>query len=128
MKAIDATFPVDLLKAVPAAVAKSKALDESGEELAIPAPALAELMVGAHFVGGAYLEQARALASQFMVIDIDTAVAHEAGRLGAELRRRGRRMAAADLLIAAACARNELNLVTRDEAFARVPGLAVEGY
>ncbi len=128
MKAVDATFPVDLLKASPAAIAKSKAIDASGEHLAIPAPALAEFMVGAHFVGGTFLETGRALASQFLVIDIDEPVAHEAGRLGAELRRRGARMAAGDLLIAAACTHLSLNLITRDSGFSRVPGLAVEGY
>jgi predicted nucleic acid-binding protein len=128
VKAVDATFPVDMLNALRPAALKAKALDESGEQLAIPAPALAEFMVGAEFIGGAYLEGARRLAAQLIVIDSDEAVALEAGRLGAELMRRGLRMAAADLLIAATCKLHQLILITRDEGFGRVPGLAVESY
>ncbi len=128
MKAVDATYPIDLLRGLALAVAKSRDLDAAGEVLVIPAPALAEVMAGAHFIGGTVLRETMRLIAEFEVVAVGEEVAHEAGRLGAEMRRRGRRMSAADLLVAAACLYSKVNLITRDAAFAGVPGLAVEAY
>jgi predicted nucleic acid-binding protein len=128
MRAVDATYPIDLLKGLPGAVAKSKALAGTGEFVVIPAPALAEILVGAHYAGGALLKETLELMQEFEVLPIGGEVAHDAGRLGAELLRRGVRMSGIDLLIAAACVRHQLNLVTRDTAYGQVPGLAVESY
>lgn len=128
MRAVDATFPIDLLKDKPEAQAKARALDGAGEAVVISAPALVEVLVGAHFLGGALLRKTLDLMAEFEVIPADAAVAHEAGRLGGLMRRRGESVAAPDLLVAAASTLHGLILVTRDEAFSRVPGLAVERY
>ncbi|MEK6988074.1 MAG: type II toxin-antitoxin system VapC family toxin [Candidatus Thermoplasmatota archaeon] len=61
-------------------------------------------------------------------LEVDAAVAGEAGRLGAELLRRGQGLPTTDLLIAAAARLHGHVLVTRDTDFQRVPGLAIEGY
>lgn len=128
MRAVDSTLPIDVLKGIPQAVAKAKALRDAGEEVAIPVPALAEVLVGAHHTGGALLRETLALLEGMEVLPADVEIAHEAGRLGAEMVRRGERMSASDLLVAATCAHHGLILVTRDEAFTGVPGLAVERY
>jgi predicted nucleic acid-binding protein len=128
VRAVDATFPIDVLKAHPGARARAESLAEGDELLAIPAAALAEVLVGAYYKGGALLEATLSLLNQFEVLVADKAVAHEAGRLGAELRRRGEGMSASDLLVAASCRVGNLTLISRDEAFGRVPGLAVERY
>jgi tRNA(fMet)-specific endonuclease VapC len=128
MKAVDSTFPIDVLKEVPSAGAKARELEAAGERLAIPAPALAEVMVGAHHAGGWLLRETLELVTPFEVLPTDAEAAHEAGRLGAEMIRRGRRMSAGDLLVAATCRLRGLILVTRDGGLAEVPGLAVEHY
>ncbi len=128
MRAVDSTFPIDVMKAHAGAKARVGSLVESEELVAIPAPALAEVLVGAYFKGGALLESTVSLLNQFEVLVTDQAVAHEAGRLGAEMRRRGERMSAADLLVAASCTVASLTLISRDDAFSRVPGLTVEHY
>lgn len=128
MRAVDATYPIDLLRGLPGAVAKSKALAAADEFVVIPAPALAEVLAGSHFAGGALLKETLDLVAEFEVLPIDGEVAHEAGRLGGELMRRGVRMSGSDLLIAAACTHRQLNLISRDAGFTRVPGLAVETY
>lgn len=128
MRVVDATFPIDVLKGHPGAQAKVAALAARDELMAIPASAMVDVLIGAYFKGGSLLEHTVALLSQFEVLAADQGVAHEAGRLGAAMRRRGARMSAPDLLVAAACTTANLNLVSRDAAFARVPGLTVESY
>jgi len=128
MRAVDATFPIDALKGHAGAAAKAEEFATSGETVAIPAPALAETLVGAHHAGGWLLRETLSLLEPFEVLPVDAEVAHEAGRLGAELVRRGERLSGADLLVAACCVTRGVVLVTRDDAFGRVPGLAVERY
>jgi len=128
VRVVDATFPIDVLKGLQGAVEKAREMEEGGDLVGIPASAVAEVLVGAYFKGGALLERTVALLNQFEVLPADQAVAYEAGRLGAAMRRRGYRMAAADLLVAATCTAAHHHLVSRDGAFGRVPGLTVEQY
>ena len=128
MRCLDSSFVVDLLAGQPAALRKAQELEASGVRLSITVPAMAEILMGAHFRGGTYLRKALELLAGLDVLPADGAVAAEAGELGAELLRRGRRAAAADLLIAATARLNGKILVTRDDAFSKVPGLAVETY
>jgi len=55
-------------------------------------------------------------------------VAWEAGRIERELAEHGQRLGENDNWIAATARTWGLRLVTRDEAFTRVPGLTVVGY
>ena len=55
MRSLDASFLIDLLRGDPAAVEKADALDRAGERMSIAAPALAEVLVGAYYKGGADL-------------------------------------------------------------------------
>jgi len=128
VRAVDSTFPIDVLKADSGAIARARSMAERDELAAIPAPALAEILVGAYLRGGALLDTTVSLLNQFEVLVTDQAVAHEAGRLGGEMRRRGASMSAPDLLVAATCMVGNLTLISRDDAFARVPGLTVEHY
>ncbi len=128
MRSLDAGFLVDLLKGEGAAVEKARELQASGEHLSIAAPALAEVLIGANFRGGRTLSKTWEVLSSVDVLDVDATVAAEAGRIGAELLRRGIAFATVDLLIAAAAKVHQHILVTRDAAFSRIPGLAVEAY
>ena len=122
------SFLVDLLKGEGAAVQKAKELYASGERLSIAAPALAEVLIEANFQGGGNLSRSLEILSAFEVLDVDASVAAEAGRIGAELLRRGEAVATLDLLIVAAAKVHQHVLITRDAAFSRIPGLAVEAY
>lgn len=128
VRCLDSSFVIDLLDGDPAALRKSEEIGHSGQRLCISVPAMAEVLVGAHFRGGPYLGEALELLAGLDVLPADGPVAAEAGELGAELLRRGRRPSAADLLIAATARLNGKILLTRDDAFSKVPGLAVETY
>ncbi len=128
MRCLDSTFLIDLLRGEGASAAKLRALEASGEGLSIASPALTEILVGAYFKGGAVLKETLELASGLEVLAVDEPVAAEAGRLGAELLHRGLPIPTVDLLIAAAAKLHQHILVTRDEDFSRIPGLAVEAY
>ena len=128
MRCLDSMFVIDLLAGQAAATKKATEFDKAGERLSIAAPAMAEVLMGAHFRGGTYLRRALELLAGIDVIPAGAEVAAEAGELGAELLRRGVRPAAADLLIAASARLHGKILVTRDRGFSRIPGLAVETY
>jgi len=128
MRCLDSSFVVDLLAGLPAAIRKASELQQSGERLSITAPAMAEVLMGAHYRGGPYLRKALELVAGLDILAADGAVASQAGELGAELMRRGIRPSAADLLIAASVRVHRKVLLTRDRGFAAIPGLAVETY
>lgn len=128
MRCLDSTFLIDLLKGDPAAASKMREIESLGETVSLPAPCLAEILLGAHFKGGDLLRDTLDMVARLDVLEVDAAVAGEAGRLGAELLRRGQGLPTTDLLIAAAARLSGQILVTRDTDFARIPGLAIEGY
>lgn len=128
MRCLDSTFLVDLLKGDATATAKMKEIEALDEPVSMAAPSLTELLLGAYFKGGALLKDTLDLVARVDVLDVDATVAAEAGRLGAELLRRGQGLPTTDLLIAAAARLRGHVLVTRDTDFARIPGLSVEGY
>lgn len=128
MRCLDATFLIDLVRGDPGARERAQAWDRSGEPLSIAAPALAEVLRGAYFRGGTSLRTLLDRLSGMEVLATDAAAAEEAGRLGAELLRRGVALATVDLLIAATAKVSQQVLVTRDRSFSQVPGLVVETY
>jgi predicted nucleic acid-binding protein len=128
MVSLDSSFLIDLLAGELRAVEKARELDRTGEPRWITAPAAAEVLVGAHRLGGAYLTRTRQLVDSLPVLPFDREACHEAGRLGSELLARGASVATADLFIAAVTRRHGQRLLTRDPSFGRIPGLSVEGY
>jgi predicted nucleic acid-binding protein len=128
VRCLDSSFVIDLVKGEAGAAAKARALDDAHEKPSIAAPALAEVLQGAYYKGGAILAKTLELLASLDVLEIDDQVAAEAGRLGAELLRRGASVPTVDLLIAAAAKLSQQILVTRDVAFQRIPDLAVETY
>ena len=128
MRCLDSTFLIDLLKGDDAAAAKMREIEGLGESVSLPAPCLTEVLLGAHFKGGDLLRDTLDVVARLDILEVDAAAASEAGRLGAELLRRGRGLPTTDLLIAACARLGGHILVTRDTDFARIPGLAVEGY
>lgn len=128
MRCLDSTFLIDLLKGDPSAAAKMREIESLGEQVSMAAPALTELLMGAYFKGGALLKDTLDMVSRLDILEVDAEAAAEAGRLGAELLRRGESLPTTDLLIASTARLRQQVLVTRDSDFQRIPGLAVEGY
>jgi tRNA(fMet)-specific endonuclease VapC len=128
MRCLDSTYVVDLLRGDGGARKRAEAMGDAGERTAIPAPAMAEVLLGAQYRGGLYLRKALELLASLDVIPTDATVAARAGELGAELLRRGARLSPLDLLIAATAVVHSSVLLTRDSGFSSVPGLAVETY
>jgi tRNA(fMet)-specific endonuclease VapC len=128
VRCFDSTFLIDYVRGEASAVDKVRELLESAERLTTPAVAAAELLVGAHYRGGRELSRTLEFLERLDVLAFDVAEAAEAGRLGAESLRRGSPLVGLDLLVAATARHHRGILVSRDGAFSRVPGLAVETY
>jgi predicted nucleic acid-binding protein len=128
MRCLDTSFLIDLLKGLPAAAEKARAMDAVGERLSVPAPVLTEVLRGAYFKGGKELHETLELMASLDVLVVDDEVAAEAGRMGAELLKRGNDVGTIDLLIAATAKLNRRILVTRDSSFYGIPDVAVETY
>jgi predicted nucleic acid-binding protein len=101
-------------------------LDDSGEPKCVTPPAASEVLVGGYYLGGRYLERCRTLVDALPLLAFDRESCHEAAKIGAILSARGIRLGQADLFIAAISRRHGHLLVTRDRAFAQIPGLPVE--
>jgi len=128
MVSLDSSFLIDLLAADPAAVEKARELDRRGETKFLTAPAASEVLVGAYHLGGSYLARTKTLVDSLTLLPFDRLSYDQAGRIGAELLRRGQQISKADLFIAAITVRHGERLIARDGAFSRVPGLALEIY
>lgn len=128
MKCLDSTFCIDLLKGLPEARARADELVRQGERVAVAAPAVTEVLVGAFRQGGQRLSQALDFFAELEVLDVDEGIAIEAARVGGECLRRGEPVGTTDLLIAAAAKKHHAHLVSRDRDFAKIPGLTLETY
>lgn len=128
MASLDSTFLIDILRRVPSAVEHLDRLEASREPRFITPPAAAEVMVGAHVLGGRSLRIAEEMLGSLQWLEFDQESSRMAGRIGAELIARGEPLGAADLFIAAISLRHRQRLITRDRGLARVPGLQVESY
>lgn len=128
MHCLDSSFIVDYSRRHAGARAKMTELQEAGGKLAVPSVALAEILVGANYKGGATLVRTLRFLEFLDVLPFDTETAAEAGRLGAEALHRGKPIVGADLLIAATARYHRATLLSRDTVFPGIPGLAVESY
>lgn len=128
MRCFDTTVLVDYVRGIPAAVERVKTLFAESERLTTPAVSAAELLVGAHYRGGGELAATLELLENLEILAFDVDTAAEAGRIGAESMRRGSPLVGIDLLVAATAVQHRGILVSRDSAFAEIPGLAVETY
>lgn len=128
MHLLDSSFVIDLADGDEGAVRKALAIKAAGERPGLAAVALGEVLIGANFLGGAYLRRTLELTAAMEVLDVTEIVAAEIGRMGAEQLKRGAAVPTIDLVIAATAKIHGRVLLTRDSVFSRIPGLAVEAY
>ena len=133
MKVLDTTFLVDVLRNVPGAIDRLRALEAEGP-LATTEIVAYELYHGIQHLGRRRRETEAArieeLLAQTDVFVFDRRSAIRAAEMSRELRRRGQSIGVVDLLIAAvALTLGAEAVVTRDaSSFAHVGGLRVETY
>ena len=131
---VDTSFLVDLLrgKKNPRGVAARALLSSLGEEEIVASVHVAcELAAGVELAAAPDIERRRvaALLERVNVSYPDKRFAATYGRLLAALRRRGKTVAAMDLLIVTAAVLDDAHLITANPRhFERVPGLAVRRY
>jgi predicted nucleic acid-binding protein len=101
-----------------------------GDSFAITAPALAEALFGIQTAPRAKnnLVEWQRLALVFIDYEVDKTDAERAVVLQLDLRRRGQTLRIIDALIAAVALRYNLILLTTDQDFNAVSGLAVENW
>lgn len=101
------------------------------EDLAIPLPAYAELLVGAEKSSQPekVLWQIELLLEAHEIVEITEEVAEHYARIRADLEKRGVTIGGNDLWIAATACAHGATLVTNNTAeFTRVPGLLIEDW
>lgn len=124
----DATFLIDVIRSDVGAVERLREIQLAGESLSAPAPAIAELLLGALLHKGRSQRETIAFAEQLDGIPTDYVVAAEGAQIAAQLLRTGGRMPMIDVLIGATARLHKLALMTRDLGFRRIEGLVIDPY
>ncbi len=129
MACLDTSFLIDVIQGRQEAAPVKDDLDRTESLLAIPAPALMKLWVGALLSGR---ERERSivisLSQSFPVLPFDARCAREAGEIEHDLTKAGTIVETEDIMIAAITRIHGEKLVTRDRHFSRIPGLKLYLY
>lgn len=129
MACLDTSFLIDIIRGRQEAAPVKDDLDSTESILAIPAPVLMELWVGALLSGR---ERERSivisLSQSFTVLPFDARCAREAGEIEHDLIKAGTPVETEDVMIAAITRIHGEKLVTRDRHFSRIPGLKLYIY
>ncbi len=130
MVCLDTTFLIDLLKGKEGVRELKESLYRMESSLAVPAPAVMELWLGACLAkaSDAEKEKVRELLASLDFLSLDEDSAREAGEIEAGLLLKGSRIQTEDIMIAAIARTNGCKVVTRDAHFTRIPGLRVLKY
>lgn len=119
---LETSFLIDMMRGRPEAVALVRAIDRSGEHIALPSPGLFELWLGAGRSqrSGEEMERIGDLIAAFDVFPLTDGDAKEAGLLQARLSLAGSTMGTVDVLLAGMAKARGETLVTGDRDFAAV--------
>lgn len=130
MACLETTFLIDLLRGKPAVKELKDELDRTETRLAIAAPSIMELWAGSCAAKGTQAEQDKIieLMESLEILPLDGRSAREAGEIEADLIAKGLAIQAQDVMIAGIARINGEKVVTRDEGYARIPGLKVLKY
>lgn len=124
----DASFLIDVIRSDVGAVERLREIQLAGESLSAPAPAIAELLLGALLHQGQSRRETIAFAEELDTLPTDYEVAAEAAQIAAQLQLAGGRMPMIDVLIGATARLRKLALMTRDRGFKRIEGLVIDPY
>ncbi len=130
MACLDTTFIIDLLRGKEEISPLKDTLSRTESRLAVAAPSIMELWVGAQLVSKSTEEKVKIdeLLQSLIVLELNEHSAKLAGEIEAGLIRSGQIIDTEDCMIAGIAISNGETLVTRDAHFARIPGLRVLKY
>ncbi len=119
---LETSFLIDMMRGRPEAAALVEAIDRSGEAIALPAPGLFELWIGAGRSrrSRGEMERIGSLVAAFDVLPLTDVDAKEAGLLQAKLSLAGLTMGTVDVLVAGMAKARGETLVTGDRDFSAV--------
>lgn len=124
----DTTFLVDLSVGDEAAVWIVASAEAAQEVLATTFINAYEYLLGNARRKGASRERGQAFINHLLILSGDYRSAVLSSQAGVQLLGRGEMVSTTDLLIAGIAMREGAVLLTRDQDFARIPGLAVKNY
>ncbi|MBI3260594.1 MAG: PIN domain-containing protein [Ignavibacteriae bacterium] len=130
MACLETTFLIDLLRGEKRIEKMHEELNRTETTFSIAAPSVMELWTGANLSNLPQKEKEKIneLISSFVVLHLKENSAKEAGDIESELIRKGQNIEIEDIMIAAIAKVNDEKLVTRDEHYARIPGLKMLKY
>ena len=124
MRCVDTDFLIAVLNDDPAIDRIIKDLDLNKEFFTTVINQF-ELLAGAYQKGAKHSEIAKLLLSRFEIIEFTRFSADEAGKIYAELRKKGKEIPMRDAMIAGIVKVNGYSLITKDKHFNKVPKLDV---
>ena len=128
MACLDTSFLIDVLDGDDAAREVMMELDERTERHAVTPVTAAELWIGAHLGTVQEYRRTAELLDSLLWLEFDRDCARLIGSLQAELIDSGVQLGFNDCVIAATAIQHELELITGDSDFERVPDLSVRTY
>ncbi len=130
MVLLESSFLIDVMRNNKDALDLLAALEQKEQMFYIPTPSIMELWIGA--LESKLPEQEKAkieeLLASFRSLPLDIESAKRAAEVDSDLSQRGLRIETADVMIAGIALVHGETVVTRDEHYARIPGLRVLKY
>lgn len=130
MVCLETTFLIDLLKGKPEILELKNEIDKSESSIAVAAPSIVEIWAGASQANLPKKEKAKinSVLSSIAVLPLDEKSAKEAGEIEANLLEQGITIETEDIMIAGISITNGEEILTRDQHYAKIPGLKVRKY
>ncbi|MBI4143999.1 PIN domain-containing protein [Candidatus Woesearchaeota archaeon] len=130
MAILETSFLIDLVRGKESVMMLMEKIDAQERNLLIGAPTVQELWLGACLAKDTQIEKEKIgeLLQSFNVLPFDEKSARIAGEIESVLIRRGQPIEVEDVQIAGIAMSLGEKVVTRDEHFARIPGLQLWKY
>lgn len=130
MTCLETTFLVDLLRGDSGVQSLMEELERTETSLAAAAPSVMEIWTGALLSKFTDKEKAKVkdLILSLIILPLDEKSSIEAGEIAADMAQKGITIDPVDLMIAGVVRASGEKLVTRDQDYAKIPGLRVLKY
>ncbi len=130
MVCLETTFIIDLLRGKKNIISIKNELDKTELNMSIAAPSVMEIWTGAMLAKTSAEEKTKImdLLQSLEILPLDEKSAKEAGEIEAELLKKGQIIETEDIMIAGIARIHGKKIITRDEHYARIPGLKLLKY